>query len=224
MEIDRYTSPLLDSNMYVVSENSHCIIIDPYFSPKTCSLLSGLTPDFMLVTHEHYDHISGVNSYKKRYGIPLYASRMCDEGLRDPVQNRAKFFGAWLEVQGITGQKIDKTYVCHAEELVEDGQTLTWMGHRILFKLAPGHSTGSTLILLDGNMLFSGDCLLRKSIAAARLPGSDPKVFQQSTLPYLTQLDGDILAFPGHYGCFRLRDHHLLRQSGGKKLDDGYTI
>ena len=171
MEIDRYTSPLLSSNMYVVSEGGRCIIIDPYFSPEAKGLLSGLTLDFMLVTHEHYDHVSGVNGYKAEYKIPLYASRACDEGM----------------------------------------QTIDWMGHHIVLRLAPGHSTGSALILLDGDTLFSGDCMLRKSVPASRLPGSDPEAFQRSTLPQLKQLDGNMLVLPGHYGCFRLRDHHLLQ-------------
>lgn len=211
MEIDRYTSPLLSSNMYVVSEGGRCIIIDPYFSPEANRLLSGLTPDFMLVTHEHYDHVSGVNGYKLEYKIPLYASRACDEGMQSPARTRAKFFGAWLEVQGLSGQRVDPAYTCRADEIIEEGQTIDWMGRPIVFRLAPGHSTGSTLLLLDGDMLFSGDCMLRKSVPASRLPGSDQKAFQRCTLPYLKQLDGNTLVFPGHYGCFRLRDHHLLQ-------------
>jgi len=214
MEIDRCTSPLLDSNMYVISENGHCVIIDPYFSPEVDRLFLGLTPDFMMVTHEHYDHISGVNGYKERYELPLYASQVCDECLRDPARNRAKYFGAWLEVQGLVGRKVDSDYSCQADKIVKDGQTLPWMGHLIMFRSAPGHSIGSTLILLDGEILFSGDCLLRKSVPASRLPGSDPEAFQKSTLPYLRQLDGNTLVFPGHYGCFRLRDHHLFQAAG----------
>ena len=84
MEIKRVVSPLLDSNMYIVSENNHCIIIDPYNDEQVIQLFSGLTPDFMLVTHEHYDHISGVNAYKERFGIPLYANRLCDKNLQLP--------------------------------------------------------------------------------------------------------------------------------------------
>ncbi len=34
--------------------------------------------------------------------------------------------------------EIDPAYVCCADEAVEDGQTLIWMGHQIMFKLAPG--------------------------------------------------------------------------------------
>lgn len=214
MEIDRYTTPLLDSNMYVLSESGHCVIIDPYFSPAANRLLEGLTPDFMLVTHEHYDHISGVNGYQSRYELPLYASRACGGNLENPAQNRARFFGAWFEALGISGQEIDAAYACRADEIVDDGQTLFWMGHSIRFKAAPGHSAGSTLILLDGSILFSGDCLLRESVPAARFPGSSPKIFQECTLPYLSRLDRNLMVFPGHYGCFRLGDHYLLRDLG----------
>ena len=218
MEIDRYTTPLLDSNMYVISESGHCVIIDPYFSPAAGRLLDGLKPDFMLVTHEHYDHISGVNGYKAQYGLPLYASQACSGGLADPVRNRAKFFGVWLEALGISGQEIDPAYTCHADKIVEDGQTLPWMGHRIAVKAAPGHSAGSILIFWDESIMFSGDCLLRESIPAARFPGSDLKAFQKYTFPYLRQLEANLMVFPGHYGCFRLGDHHLLRDMDQKSI------
>ena len=38
MEIKRVVSPLLDSNMYIVSENNHCIIIDPYSDEQVIQL------------------------------------------------------------------------------------------------------------------------------------------------------------------------------------------
>lgn len=211
MEVDRYTSPLLDSNMYVVSENGHCVIIDPYFSPAANRLLAGLTPDFMLVTHEHYDHISGVNAYKTKYDVPLYSNGACNDGMQSATRNLAKFFGTWLEMQKITDQVIDAGYTCYADKLLEDSHTLIWMGHYITINLSPGHSAGSTLILLDNKILFSGDCMLRESIPAARFPGSNSKAFQEYTIPHLKQLDANILVFPGHYGCFWLGDHHLLR-------------
>ena len=62
IEIKRYVSGLLSSNMYVISEAGHAIVIDP-FEDTTPS--EGLTVDCILLTHEHYDHISGVNIWKK---------------------------------------------------------------------------------------------------------------------------------------------------------------
>ena len=62
MKIITCTTPLLEQNMYIVEEGKHCIVIDPYYDEKTAVLLEGKIVDLLLVTHEHYDHISGVTS------------------------------------------------------------------------------------------------------------------------------------------------------------------
>lgn len=68
MKIITCTTPLLEQNMYIVEEGKHCIVIDPYYDEKTAVLLEGKIVDLLLVTHEHYDHISGVNKFKELYG------------------------------------------------------------------------------------------------------------------------------------------------------------
>lgn len=214
MEIKRVVSPLLDSNMYIVSENNHCIIIDPYNDEQVIQLFSGLTPDFMLVTHEHYDHISGINAYKERFGIPLYANRLCDKNLQLPSKNYAKYFKAYAAFQEsafVWEDAVDDQYSCHADIIVEDGQMLDWEGHQILIKMAPGHSAGSNLIIIDDNAMFSGDCMLSESVPAARFPGGDPKAFQEIVLPYLKSMNQDIQVYPGHYDSFCLREYYILK-------------
>ena len=71
MKIITCTTPLLEQNMYIVEEGKHCIVIDPYYDEKTAVLLEGKIVDLLLVTHEHYDHISGVNKFKELYGCKL---------------------------------------------------------------------------------------------------------------------------------------------------------
>lgn len=218
MEIKCFVSPLLDENMYIICENGHCIIIDPYDCPESEQLLDGLRPDFMLVTHEHYDHISGVNAFKSRYKVPLYANNICNKNMQNPRKNFAKYEEAYLNFQKgvVIEQKkkipLDEKYTCCADFIVEDGQTLEWMGHSIFIKMSPGHSAGSNLIILDAFHMFSGDCMLPPDIPAARFPGGNPQAFQEITLPYLESLDGNITVYPGHYDSFRLKDFHLLQR------------
>ena len=218
MELKRFVSPLLDQNMYVVCESGHCIIIDPYDCPESEKLLDGLQPDFMLVTHEHYDHISGVNAFKSRYEIPLYANSLCNKNMQNPRKNFAKYEDAYLRFQkGVVIEKIemipiDAQYTCRAEVIVEDEQTLEWMGHSLFIKMSPGHSAGSNLIFLDNTEVFSGDCMLPPDIPIARFPGGDLQAFEEITLPYLKSLDGNIKVYPGHYDNFRLKDFYLLRK------------
>ena len=62
--------------MYVVKEGEHAIVIDP-FDDTTPS--KGLIIDYIILTHEHYDHISGVNVWKKTRDVPVLCSRPCAE-------------------------------------------------------------------------------------------------------------------------------------------------
>ena len=81
MTIDRFDSGQLNSSMYVISENGHAIVIDPCLNTEPANALN---IDFILVTHEHYDHISGVNVWKKMTGASVLCSRICSERINDP--------------------------------------------------------------------------------------------------------------------------------------------
>lgn len=215
MEIKRFLSPMLDQNMYAVCEGKHCFVIDPYDGEGSDEFLRGLTVDFLLVTHEHYDHISGVNEFKKKYGACLYANQKCDEHMRKPTKNYSKYFEAYVKFQKgieIGNLKINSNYACCADQVIEDEYSMDWLGHRIFIKLAPGHSAGSNLIFLDDTYVFSGDCMLPPEVPAARFPGGDNKAFEAITLPYLRSLDGMLTVYPGHEGSFYLKDFHMLQK------------
>ena len=99
MKIITCTTPLLEQNMYIVEEGKHCIVIDPYYDEKTAVLLEGKIVDLLLVTHEHYDHISGVNKFKELYGCKLLSNSKCDNNLQRPAKNFSKYFEAYYEFQ-----------------------------------------------------------------------------------------------------------------------------
>lgn len=63
MDIVSFQTPYMRSMTYIVSENRHAILIDPCKMPQVENDLvkKSLTIDMALLTHEHYDHISGIN-------------------------------------------------------------------------------------------------------------------------------------------------------------------
>lgn len=214
MEIKRFVSPMLDQNMYAVCEGRRCFVIDPYDGKGSDEFLDGLTVDFLLVTHEHYDHISGVNAFKAKYGAQLYANRKCDANMRRPTKNYSKYFEAYIKFQqGVELGDIvfDPAYSCCAESIIDDAYTMDWQGHKIFIKSAPGHSAGGSLIFLDDGCMFSGDCMLPPEIPAARFPGGDHKAFETVTLPYLRSLNKMLTVYPGHGDSFLLKDFYLLQ-------------
>lgn len=203
MEIRRYVSGLLSSNMYLVVEGGHAIVIDP-FADVTVS--EGLKIDYILLTHEHYDHISGVNLWKERVEAPVICSQDCAKNIEDPRKNLARHFRDFCELQ--TWIKLDHIpesdpdYSCRADESFVDQRVLSWNGHQIWMFELPGHSMGSTGILLDERYFFSGDSLMEHYDIELRLPGGSRKKWEATGRERIMNLHEGILVYPGHFREF----------------------
>ena len=203
IEIRRYESGLLSSNMYVIVEGNHAVVIDPF---EDTAPANGLIIDYIILTHEHYDHISGVNLWKKARDAPVLCSRPCAENIQDPKKNLAYYFREFCELQ--TWMKLDEIppydpdYSCQADETFEDEMNLEWAGHQLhLFEL-PGHSMGSIGIVLDSDCFFSGDSLMENCEIALRLPGGSRKKWHDIGLPRLKSIPQGIRVYPGHFMDF----------------------
>ena len=206
IEIKRYVSSLLSSNMYVISEGDHAIVIDPY---EDTTPSEGLMIDYIILTHEHYDHISGVNVWKKTRDAPVLCSSPCAENIQDSKKNLAYYFEEFCELQ--TWIKVDdipehdKAYSCTADIVFCDETVLEWNGHHLHLFEMPGHSMGSIGIVLDNLYFFSGDSLLENTDISLRLPGGSRKKWKEIGLPRLQSVSKNICVYPGHFEKFMYR-------------------
>lgn len=203
MEIRRYVSDLLFSNMYVIVEKGYAIVVDPY---QDTNPADGLRVDKIILTHEHYDHISGVNAWKERVHAPVLCSRACSENICNPKKNLADHFEdfcqlqTWVELEEIP--KSDPGYSCKAEEFFEDDLRFVWQGHSFHLFEMPGHSLGSIGIIVDDCYFFSGDSLMENSEIELRMPGGSRKKWAQIGKPRLAQIPKGMMVFPGHFEEF----------------------
>ena len=97
MEIYNLYPGSMGSNCYVVISNSHALIIDP--SASADSILDFLdkknaTPDCIILSHGHFDHMFSADTLRSLTGIPLLIHE-CDAGhLLDGNKNAfTTFFG-----------------------------------------------------------------------------------------------------------------------------------
>ena len=206
IEIRRYVSGLLSSNMYVIVEGDHALVIDPF---EDASPVQGLAVDYILLTHEHYDHISGVNIWKTVTGAPVLCSKACAENIRSPKMNLARHFKefcelqTWIELKEIPAS--DPEYNCSADETFEAQLMLCWQGHNLdLFEI-PGHSQGSIGVMLDGTDFFSGDSLMEHSEIELRMPGGSRKMWREIGSKRVNSIPEGTRIWPGHFDSFILR-------------------
>jgi len=206
MVIQRHVSDLLASNMYLLIEDGHAVVIDPF---RDVSFAEGLVIDRILLTHEHYDHISGVNLWKEETGAHVLCSAPCAENIQNARKNLARLFDVFCELQTwIRLDEIppsDQNYTCKADETFSDTTSFEWQGHRFELFEMPGHSAGSIGILVDRECFFSGDSLMENSEIELRLPGGSRKAWEQTGRERLMSVPESVTVYPGHFSEFRLR-------------------
>lgn len=217
MLITCFETPWLRSNMYLLSEDGHGILIDPYESDAMKAAVKDAVSavDWLILTHEHFDHISGANSLREYYRCPILCGAVCAQRIQDATKNFSRYFNAYVSLQ--TGEAVPEEllpvgeYTTHADESFEGRRFLSWRGHGLEMTETPGHSPGSICILVDRRFLFSGDTLLPGEAPMTRFPDGSRLQFEAKALPYLRSLLPDIVVYPGHYGPFRLGDHPTIQ-------------
>ena len=84
--------PVTESNCYVIREEDKCMIIDPNDFTAIRELLQkwGLMPGLVLLTHEHCDHIGGLNELRRTYPVTVAATEACSAGIGNQTRNMSR--------------------------------------------------------------------------------------------------------------------------------------
>lgn len=186
MKVKKLILGFYNVNCYIVYSDKLCFIIDPGADYKTIENIlekEGLTPDFILNTHGHYDHIAAVPEIMNKYKIPFYIHKKEEIIITDPGKNFSSFF---------TQNPLSlKTY-----NLIDGKITDFLKKKQIKIFDMPGHSPGSIIIEIE-NYLFTGDLLFRGGAGRTDLFGGDFNSLKIS-LKKLKDFNGSLIVLPGH--------------------------
>lgn len=217
--IYRFPFELVDENMYFIPSGDTGIVIDPNENEELLDVFEqhGTKNIVIILTHEHYDHTTGVEWLQSKINSKLFCHKACAEAISSEKGNDPKTLGYILTLRDAVdgGHRRDdylataKRYTLHADETFEEEGKMVIGDLTMRFRPAPGHSPGSVLLFLGEN-LFSGDSLIQHTPTIVHLPGSDRKVFKAETKPYLQSLNKNIMVFPGHGEPFRICDAEFL--------------
>ena len=171
MKVETFQCNPFQEQCYVIWDETsrRCLVVDPGMCTEWewgrvhhFLQFNQLTPDAVLITHNHSDHVLGTGYLTKAYpGLPVYGS-MEDQNHLPPIQIQNRFFGVDAEVQysPITNNLIEGDTLSFPFEAA-DGVPK----HPIKVIDCPGHSHhGLCYYFPDDNMLFSGDVLFYCSI------------------------------------------------------------
>ena len=195
----------IDSNCFVIFDKTvgnECIIVDPGSENNNGLYLflekENLSPQYIILTHEHFDHCWGVNDLRKYYPtIKVICSSVCS----DAIQAKKKNYSVFYEQPGFE--------VAPADIFIDDlPYGLEWLSYHITFFPAKGHSA-SGIIIKIGSYLFTGDSLIKDIKTVTKLK-TGSKEEQQKTIDLLNSMKGQGLTiYPGHGEIFMLDNYNL---------------
>ena len=166
-------------------EVSHAIIIDPadMYPNLECILKENeCTLEAIVLTHAHFDHISGVDKIVNAFHCDVYLNPNEFDFLQDPDLNSSSAF------------YMDVTCNATCKPILEGKNEIA--GFDIEAMYCPGHSIGSTVLKIE-DCLFTGDVLFQGSIGRMDLATGSVSSMKQS-LKKLVQLEKDYKVYPGH--------------------------
>lgn len=204
-DVYRFEMPVIHANMYVMLDGNSALVIDPSVRGDAGQLLreAQISNCTIVLTHEHYDHISGVNHLRELFSCQVICSQACAERISSPHKNCAAYFNALFLGQNSQDQKriareIDTQYFCQSDITYTNRMEMQWRGLAISLTETPGHSPGSQIIEIENRWYFTGDSLIPGQNVITRLPGGNRKQYDSATRPYLGTIAHGSVIFPGH--------------------------
>jgi hydroxyacylglutathione hydrolase len=145
---------------------------------------------YILLTHAHLDHITGVDRAKQVFGAPVALHRD-DLFLYNAAPEQGRMFGLTVKPQPAP----DLFY--------EIGQTISFGRYEARIHHTPGHCPGGVCLQVGragevGTQLFVGDTLFAGSIGRTDLPGGDFDTLVRSIRNVLFAFPDDSEVYSGH--------------------------
>jgi glyoxylase-like metal-dependent hydrolase (beta-lactamase superfamily II) len=182
-------------NGFVVgcAQTREAVLIDP--GDEVADLLAfaerqTLAIRYILLTHAHLDHVTGVGPAKRALGVPIYLHHD-DLFLYERVVQQGATFGLRVD----SPPPVDEFY--------SPGQVISFGDCDARPHHTPGHCPGGVCLQVGrkgeaGRDLFVGDTLFAGSIGRTDLPGGDYTTLIGSIRTVLFAFGDDARVHPGH--------------------------
>ncbi len=202
-------------NCYLLTnENNECFIIDPgFFSQhiKKEVIKRGYNVVGILLTHAHFDHISGINCFD----VPVYMHRAEEE-----IFNNRFINGSYFRDLETT-----KTFTLKDVFYVKDGDALPFGKNFVKVIGTPGHTIGSVCYKYK-NDLYTGDTLFCRAVGRWDLITGKQEDLRDSIINLLESFVPETKIHPAHGVSSTIKDelNHNTYYLTWKKdqLIDGY--
>ncbi|MDD5936249.1 MAG: MBL fold metallo-hydrolase [Clostridiales bacterium] len=180
----------IQTNCYIVAneDTKKALVFDPgedankiYNYINQCHL----TVEAILLTHGHFDHITGVSDLVRLTNAKVYMLEAEKDLAMDDRMNCSAMFG-----QRVT---------LFPDILIKNQEELSFLDTKIKVIATPGHTKGSVCYFFEENkILISGDTLFLESYGRTDFPTGSDFALERSLTMLLTTLPQDVVVYPGH--------------------------
>jgi len=186
-------NPYQENTYLLYNEEGNALIIDPgmYGEKEQVEFLTfvdlhNLTPQLLLNTHCHIDHVLGNYFIHENFDL-LPQFHEGELSTLVAVQNYAPQMGFRYDISPI------------GEVFLKDGDKIQIDNDELEVILAPGHSPAHICFYsASQKFLIGGDVLFRNSIGRTDLPGGNHQQLLDNIKQRLYTLPDDTVVYPGH--------------------------
>lgn len=147
----------------------------------------GATPEKILVTHGHIDHVGGVAELSAAMGLPVEGPHREDKFWIDLLEEQGAMFGFPASLPFTPDRWLD------------DGDEVTVGDLRMEVRHCPGHTPGHIVFYeAVSRTAIVGDVLFHGSIGRTDFPRGDYATLVHSIKTRLWPLGDDVQFIPGH--------------------------
>ncbi|MDY6913195.1 MAG: MBL fold metallo-hydrolase [Planctomycetota bacterium] len=189
-QINTFVLGPLATNTYVLQDGDACWVVDPAMWPGPLVQFIQkvkLSPQRILLTHAHGDHIAGIGDLKSAWPqLEVFCPAGDADMLADASANMSAAFDAPITAPP-------------AEQLIQPGRTLTLGQTQLEVLDTSGHTPGGVSYYCPHqSVVLTGDALFAGSIGRCDIPGASESRLTANIRNHLLNLPDETVVLPGH--------------------------
>ena len=182
MNLEMFTGGMVATNSYLLEDGGVTLLVDAPAGVFDWLLQKDLTPDYLLLTHQHFDHVEDAHLFS----CPIHAYAPFSRDLI--LDEQARAWGLPIEVTEFA-----------VDVLLKEESKLQFGNFAFDLLHVPGHSPDSLVYSLPKcELALVGDTLFNRGMGRTDLPGGSHEQLVTEIQSKILTLPEATRIYPGH--------------------------